>query len=210
VRPPSRTVFAAVAFEVGLGLLALGLGGWLDRSPLVWPDSAAAGDHLLALAAGAAAALPLLGILVLLDRHPRDPLRELRRLTDEILPALFRGASSLELLLVSAAAGFGEELLFRGLIQHGLAENPGASGYWGWAVGSLLFGAAHPISVRYACAAALVGGYLGLLQIATGSVLAPMAAHAAYDWGALSYLLSRRPKQNPDQRSSSAATMVDE
>jgi membrane protease YdiL (CAAX protease family) len=200
-------VLAAIAFELGLGLAALGLGWWLGRSPLVWPGAAGIGDHLRALATGAAAALPLLGILVALDRHPRDPLRELRRLTDEILPALFRGASGPELLAVSVAAGVGEELLFRGLVQHGISGLPWASGYWGWAVASLLFGAAHPITLRYACAAAVVGGYLGALQIATGSVLAPIAAHAAYDWGALSYLLSRRAKQSPDQHSSSAAIL---
>jgi hypothetical protein len=193
---------AALAFEAGLGVIALGAGALLGHSPLVGAGRGAAS----ALVLGTLAALPLVGVLALTDRLPFDWLRELRRLAEELLPELFPHATRLQLLLVSLAAGFGEELLFRGLVQAGLMRWIGGDlgAGIGLAAGALLFGLAHPISRAYALVAGGIGLYLGVLMLLTGSVLAPVAAHAAYDYLALVVLLRRSPG-----RSEPPAPLVD-
>jgi membrane protease YdiL (CAAX protease family) len=45
------------------------------------------------------------------------------------------------------------------------------------------------LSATYAILAALIGLYLGLLLIWTGSLLAPAVAHGLYDFIALLYLV---------------------
>ena len=96
---------------------------------------------------------------------------------------------------MAAAAGLGEELLFRGLVQAGLAKLiPGAAGVWiALVVASLVFGIFHWLNTTYAFLAALAGLYFGLLLMATGSLWPPIVAHALYDFVALWYLL--RPNQ---------------
>ena len=97
----------------------------------------------------------------------------------------------IDLALISALAGLGEELLFRGVLQTVLA---GAVGL-GLAVAltSIVFGLAHFISFTYAAYATVVGVYLGVLLIVFGNLLVPVVAHAAYDFLALVYLVYFRP-----------------
>jgi hypothetical protein len=198
---------AAVAFEAGLGVIALGAGALLGHSPLAGAERGAT----LALATGTLAALPLVALLAASRRLPWEWLRELRRLASELLPELFPRATRTQLLLVSIAAGFGEELLFRGLVQAGLARwIGGASGAWiGLGVGALLFGLAHPISRAYAVLAGVIGLYLGGLMMITGSVLAPLAAHAVYDFLALELLLRRSPGPAAQPRAPEVETRPD-
>jgi hypothetical protein len=198
---------AAVAFEAGLGVIALGAGALLGHSPLAGAGRGAT----LALVTGTLAALPLVALLAASRRLPCEWLRELRRLASELLPELFPRATRTQLLLVSIAAGFGEELLFRGLVQAGLARwIGGAAGAWiGLAVGALLFGLAHPISRAYAVLAGTIGLYLGGLMMITGSVLAPVAAHAVYDFLALELLLRRSPGPAAQSRAPEIETRPD-
>ena len=105
-----------VAVEGGLGVLAIGV-GWLLGVPvwrgLEWEPRA--------LAVGAIATVPLfLGFLVLWQL-PLPPFQEIRQRVESLVGEIFPPQTRLcHLALVSAAAGFGEELLFRGLVQ----------GYW--------------------------------------------------------------------------------
>jgi uncharacterized protein len=95
------------------------------------------------------------------------------------------------LAIVAAAAGLGEELLFRGLAQEGLSRLVGGE-YGDWvalAVASLLFGVCHWLNTTYAVLALLAGLYFGLLLMLTGSLWTPIVAHAAYDFIALVYLV---------------------
>jgi membrane protease YdiL (CAAX protease family) len=183
--------------EGGLGLLAL-LAGWLlghwpaegiDFSR--WSSLAEAGPQLQAAGYGLIATGPLLLALWTIDRVPLAPLRSLRRIAEELLPQMFAGASVLQLAVVSLAAGVGEELLFRGLVQGGLSRLIGdPAGPWiALAVASLLFGVCHWLNTTYAVAAALAGLYFGLLFWLTGSLWTPLVAHAAYDFLALLYLV---------------------
>jgi membrane protease YdiL (CAAX protease family) len=85
--------------------------------------------------------------------------------------------------LVAAAAGIGEELFFRGLLQAGISD------CYGWPAGlilaSVVFGLVHFLTAEYALYAALVGAYLGALYVFTDNLLVPIIAHALYDFVAL-------------------------
>jgi membrane protease YdiL (CAAX protease family) len=198
--PPgeARNITAvAVVFEGGLAGVALLAGWWLGQSPCVgiqfdrasWPDQA------VAALARAAAALPLLLGLVLMDRYPVGPLRALQEFMDRHVVPLFRHTPAWQLALIAVVAGLGEELLFRGLFQHGLAEWIGAPhGVWiALLVASLAFGLCHAVTACYAVLAGLIGVYLGGLFLLTGNVLAPIVAHAVYDFVALVYLVRDPP-----------------
>src|SRR5262249_59862355 len=69
---------------------------------------------------GVAATLPMLSVLVVVERWPVGPVKKIRDLFDELIRPLFRECSLAELALVSLLAGIGEEMLFRGLFQAGV------------------------------------------------------------------------------------------
>jgi CAAX protease family protein len=182
-------VATAIACEGGLGLVALAFGWFLERPPLgqiAW-TATAVGQGLLA-------ATPMLLALWLMTRWPLGPLKSLGELVERLLVPMFRPCTLVDLLLISTAAGVGEELLFRGVLQAGLAQ---WSGSVGLAVGvaAVVFGLAHPISITYAVLAAVIGVYLGWLLVATGNLLVPIVTHAAYDFFALVYLLGRSERE---------------
>jgi membrane protease YdiL (CAAX protease family) len=192
-----RTTRLALLFEGGLGALALLIGWLLGHWPAIgidvsrWTTLSAAAPQLAAAAYGLLATAPLLAALYLIDRFPVGPLRGLRQLAEELIPRMFAGASVLQLALVSLAAGAGEELLFRGLVQAGLSGWIGEP-YGPWialAAASALFGVCHWLNSTYAAAAALAGLYFGLLLWLTGSLWTPLVAHASYDFLALLYLI---------------------
>jgi CAAX protease family protein len=140
---------------------------------------------------GIAATLPMLGLLRWCLRTEWGPMRRLVRLIEEQLTPYMAGASAGGIVLLSLLAGFGEEVLFRGVIQAGLAERLPA-----WlAVGAaaLLFGVAHWLTMSYAAFATLIGIYLGVLFLVTGNLLVPIVTHALYDVVALSVLVRLKP-----------------
>jgi membrane protease YdiL (CAAX protease family) len=193
---PSRVVVAAVVLESALALVAVGVGWLVGFSPLekLPLTLAALPDLAIASAWGVAAALPLLAGLLALERIRWTPLVRIRAVVDEFLDRTLRGASYIDLALLSLMAGIGEEVLFRGLIQAGLAQwiGPPYGLVVGLAVASLAFGVALAITPTYALLAALVGVYLGGLMLATDSLAAPIVAHAVYDFAALVYLSQNR------------------
>lgn len=187
--PGSRLVALAVVFEGGMAVVALVIGWWLGRSPWVgvaltraaWPEQAQA------MLVGVVATLPLLAGLLLIDRYPVGPLRGLKTFVDRHLVPLFRGLRLWHLAAIAVAAGCGEELLFRGLLQQALVEQ---LGLWiGVTLAAVAFGVCHWVTRTYAVLAGLIGLYLGFLLVATGNLLAPMIAHALYDFVALVYLV---------------------
>jgi len=192
---PRRTseslILLAVLFEGGLGVLALALGWWLACPPLEtlrWTGGA--------FGVGAAAALPMIGLLLATVRFRMWPFSDVLRVVDELLAPLFRDCRLVDLAVISILAGLGEEMLFRGLIQQWVAGwVAGPSGPWvGLAAAAVLFGLAHAITPGYVVLAGLMGLYLGWVWIASGNLLAPIATHAVYDFVALVYLAKwRRP-----------------
>ena len=178
----------AVFFEAGICLFA-GFLGWL----LGVPTLSRIHPTWTSLLSGILAAGPLLLAMWWCSNSSLKPLRTLMNQVEESLVPLFLGASSATLLLISVLAGLGEELLFRGVFQLGLTA------WFGVPIAlvatSTLFGLAHLITPTYAVLAGLIGVYFGLLAVATDSLLAPIVAHALYDWVALMYLVSPRRRK---------------
>lgn len=171
----------AVVFELSLGLLgavlALGLEEPL-RERLVL--------HRAAIVRGVVVCAPLLAMLLLLGRSRWEPLARLRRQVEQMVDWLFDGASIAGLAAVSASAGLGEEILFRGALQ------PLITGWTSPMIGlisiSLLFGLVHAASAMYFALATLVGLYFGWLAQHYNDLVAPIIAHGLYDFAALLYL----------------------
>jgi len=161
--------------------VALALGWLLGVDPLVtltWSPAA--------VGLGVATALPAWLLVVAIHRLRPGPLEPMMRLVDELLVPAFARWTASELLLVSLLAGVGEELLFRGVLQPALAGPLGP--WWALLAASLMFGLVHALSVSYAVFATLMGAWLGLLWIASGNLVVPIVAHAAYDFLTLVYL----------------------
>jgi membrane protease YdiL (CAAX protease family) len=146
---------------------------------------------IAAVAWGGLAALPLFAALIAGDCHPVGSLRRLQQTVRQHVVPLFDGVTVPGLLAISIAAGLGEEMLFRGVLQAAVSNWIGPPwGVWGGLlIASLLFGACHWISNSYAVLAAVVGLYLGGLFLLSGNLLAPIVAHALYDFLALLYLV---------------------
>jgi len=179
-------VVLGVAVEAGLGGLAWILGLWLGQ-----PAGATLRAEWASLAWGVAATGPLLLVFVGCLRSSLEPLVRIRRFFDETLRPLFAQCSLGDLALIAVAAGIGEELLFRGVVQAWASRRLGLGA--GLAAANLLFGFLHPITPAYVVLAGLMGAYLGALWLATGNLLVPITTHAAYDFFALLYLVKARP-----------------
>lgn len=172
----------AIAVEGGLILVAL-LAGWileqpalsrfaLDSSGLMW---------------GLGAAVPMLGIFLILVHWPIGPLKSIATFTDEVIRPLLKPCTIVDLFGISCLAGLGEEMLFRGVIQDALAvKMPFVVAL---TVAACLFGLLHAVTISYAVLATLMGVYLGWIYEQSGNLLAPVLTHAVYDFVALVYLL---------------------
>jgi uncharacterized protein len=183
----------AVIFEGGLGLVAIGL-GWLLGDPpaqrIDWTLEAA-GYGLLAT-------IPLAATMWLCMRSQWGPFRHLLAVMEEKVNPVFAGCRTWELAGIAIFAGFGEEVLFRGVLQNLPANlfDGQVFPYVGLILASVLFGLLHWLTLTYAILAALIGLYLGGLWMATGNLLVPAVAHAVYDFWALVYLLRFRDAGN--------------
>ncbi len=178
-------VQAAIVIGGALLLLALVL-GWLFGSPPLkqvrW--------ELLALGWGILGTVPPLLVVILSIYFDFKPVARLMELIEDKFLPLLRGASTLDLAVISLFAGVGEEALFRGVIQ-GAVSN--VSGPWtGLLVASTLFGLAHFVTRPYAIFAALFGLYLGWVALAQDNLLTPIIVHALYDFVALQYMIARQ------------------
>lgn len=188
-RTATRTTAVAVAFESALGVFALAIAWLFGRDLFVLLDW-----KPVAVLWGVVASLPWAVAAIAVHRWPVGPLRHLTRLVDQLVVPLFKGCTIAETMAVSMAAGLGEELLFRGLLQGALAERWGTPA--ALLIASLAFGLAHPMSGSYVALATLLGLYFGALWYWTGNLLVPIAAHAMYDAVVLSYLV-RGPLRRP-------------
>ncbi|RMD82231.1 MAG: hypothetical protein D6815_09725, partial [Candidatus Dadabacteria bacterium] len=113
-------VAVAVAVEAGLGLIAALVGmatGYLPWATLRWSFKSAG--------LGVAAAGPMLAAFLFLWHAPHRALATVRGELERRVIPLFRGCTLAEIAAVCVAAGIGEELLFRGLVQGGLTPTLG-------------------------------------------------------------------------------------
>ena len=174
----------ALAGESGLALLAFGLGRTFGLSPLQqlhisWRS----------LLWGLFATLPPLLTLRWTLTRRRGGLRNLVHYVVTHLGPLLADCSVLELASLAAAAGFAEELLFRGVVQAGLADRLPTIG--ALIAASVLFGLVHFVTTSYAVFSGFMGLYLGALFLMQGSLLSPMLTHALYDFVALTVVVQR-------------------
>ncbi len=175
-------VLLAAAVEGGLVALAWLLGWWLDQPPLRtfnWDVPAAL--------EGLTATLPPLLLFTAIMRWPFGPLAGLKRFSEDVIRPVLSPCTLIDLLGISALAGLGEEMVFRGVLQPGFERRLGP---WGaLAAASVLFGLVHAVSTTYAVLAALMGAYLGFLWMHSKNLLTPIIVHGMYDLVVLLYLL---------------------
>ena len=174
-------LWLAIAGEGALALIGV-VWAWLAGVPL------RTGSIGPAILAGSASAIGIAVVQFWLLRAAPDigPVRALRRLYRETLAPLFAKVSLADIVIISALAGIGEELLFRGAWQ----------ATFGPVIASIAFGLCHVGSrgtVVLGVWAAIVGGYFAWLTYATAGLLAPILAHALYDAIALSYIRWGQP-----------------
>ena len=184
--------FAAL-FEVGLAILAVGLGWLAGITPTAMQIDARA------IGIGVVATVPLIAMY---EVATRLPLKSLRRIHDLLLSTLGRPLSECrwhELALLAALAGVCEELLFRGVLQPWLTQLGEPAG---WIGTNLLFGFAHAVTPTYFVLATGIGFYLSGIQALAGSLFAPMLAHALYDWYAFHQVAKAYRKDAPDDAKS--------
>jgi membrane protease YdiL (CAAX protease family) len=108
-------------------------------------------------------------------------LRGLRRAWDSLESGLGPGLGVWEVLVLAVCSAVSEEIFFRGVLQPEV----------GVVAASAIFGLLHPLGFAYVVWATTAGVGLGLLFVTTGSLIAPMAAHATYNLLALGYLRRR-------------------
>lgn len=168
-----------VVFEgalVGLALVLAPLLG-IDPHPL-----SALQPTLSTTVLGAATGLGL-WLLVLLGLSTSWPVfRTLRRDFRTVVTELFGRSRFVDLAIISAAAGLGEEILFRGVMQSAIADRAGA--ILALVLTSVVFGFMHYVSFAYAIYATVLGASFGILFMYTG-LWAPIVAHATFDFVAL-------------------------
>lgn len=181
---PWQTVLSIVGFELGLAALALVLAAWLGLdlwSRFHW-DMATFNWMWIAT-------LPLVGAMWSLTKSQWAWVKTLNEPIETYVKPLLKDLPPGGLFLVALAAGTGEELLFRGVIQQGLSDWAGPM--FGLVMASILFGLAHALNRYYVLVTLVMGLYLGLLYQASQNILLVLLVHALYDWVVLRLLLLR-------------------
>jgi len=173
---PRQILILALATQCLLAALAWGASRLIDLTPR-W------GEPRRDVAIGLACAVLLAAMnYVLLVRAPANWLVDgVRSVYEEVLVPLFARQSVVGIVLLGAAAGIGEEWLFRGVLQPTV----------GLVLASLIFGLAHVGGARmlaFGVWATAMGFLMGGLAIATGGLIAPMIAHGVYDMLALAFI----------------------
>jgi uncharacterized protein len=182
---PSDGFRMAVLVEGGLVLLSIALAGLFGVS-LAEQMPANGVAFAWAVGRGLLVAATMLVVFFVLYRLPFEEFRRLREQVEWLVRQLFPAGNVAQFALVALLAGVGEELLFRGVLQSLVISwtSPTA----GLVLASLLFGLAHSLSRLYFILATLIGLLLGALTLYFNDLVAPITAHAVYDFIALAYL----------------------
>ncbi|WP_417734096.1 CPBP family intramembrane glutamic endopeptidase [Rosistilla oblonga] len=195
-----RFFMAAVGFEVGLGVVAVVVGSFLGPSAneLV-PPLSDVWAILWGVGLGALLALPMVAMVQGLQKLRIPQVEEINRLgRDRMLP-LMENLSNWELAILSICAGVGEELLFRGWLQTWITGSESEWSVTSMAIGifvaSLVFGLAHAITKLYVIVVFAMGILFGIMLVATGNLLVPIAAHAVFDFIQLKLAVSELKKE---------------
>ena len=163
-------VFAAI--ELALGLVGILL-AWLFLQRFIMAD-------LLSIEAFFSAIIGMLvGLLMATIIWLMTNFLSFMRDTKALKAVRFvRHFSWQQILILSLAAGFAEEMLFRGFLQP----------LWGILISSIIFAALHAVSKLYIAVAFLMSVIMGLLYTWTGNLAAPVVAHFVYDFSIMALL----------------------
>jgi membrane protease YdiL (CAAX protease family) len=161
-----RQILLLIGFEAGIGLIGL---IWMFFSNVSTPADLLPGATVFfEILGGLVLAGLLAGLILLLIKLFPD----LGRLLPQEALAFLRRLKIQHSLLISLAAGFGEELLFRGALQPS----------FGVIIASILFGIAHPVSYLYVLIVTGMGFVFGYAYELSGSLYLVITAHAFYDF----------------------------
>ena len=138
--------------------------------------------------------LPLGVISVVLDKieNKFPSLQDVTKATNRSVLALLGGKFKPLVAIITAiglglAAGIGEEMLFRGILQYEINTKFGISNLIAVVSSSIIFGILHAVTPLYAILATLASFYFGFLYLSTGNLLVPIVTHGFYDFCALFY-----------------------
>ena len=173
----SALVAVAVIFAAILGTSNYGLGNGFAI-------------NAQALQSGAIATLPLFVLAYVLDFVEKGvpALQDVTKATQRsVLALLGRKRKPIialgTALALGAAAGIGEEMLFRGVLQEALATKFGDS--IAVVSSSIIFGLLHAVTPLYAALASLASFFFGFLYLQSSNLAVPIICHGLYDVGAL-------------------------
>ena len=185
-----RTLIVAATFEFGLGAAAWAGGHLLGVDTLKTARFTRDG-----VAIGVVATIPLLLALVCMMRWPLGPFARLIEHTRYFAQTFLAPCGIIGLGIIAIGAGVGEELLTRGLIHTFALRH--LDPILALVITGVVFGLMHPISPAYVAVAGVIGIYLGIVwQYSGPDLVAPVAAHALYDFVALLVLCRRGMPQS--------------
>lgn len=144
-----------------------------------------------AILTGTLFTVPLFVLALFLDtiEDSYPPLKDVTLATQRSVLALL-GTTRKPILALAAsialgiAAGVGEEMMFRGVLQTELTSR--FDGLAALAGSSVIFGALHAVTPLYAALATIASIFFGVLyNTSDGNLAVPMVCHGLYDVGAL-------------------------
>lgn len=177
-----KTLWLITLYEGGIGVLAVIIGyfsNWYFWEHFSWNTK----ELFLSILA----TVPMFLFFYMIFKLPLKSFTKITKEMKELVPYLFGNLNLIALFYVSLLAGFGEEFLFRGLIQFHLSSFIGQVP--SLFIVSILFGLAHLITPGYAIITTIYGFYLGFLEIYFENLLSPVVSHAFYDFIALVYYI---------------------
>ena len=143
-----------------------------------------------AIITGVLGTLPLGLLAVILDKlepyvkQLQDVTKATQRSVLAILGGKFKPGIALGTsIMLGAAAGIGEEMLFRGVMQGELSLRFGDN--IALLLSSIVFGLGHAVTPFYALLATLASLFFGSLYISSHNLAVPIVCHGLYDVGAL-------------------------
>lgn len=172
----SRVRVLRLEWTLSLALIAIGL-AWATFRGL--PIAALCRPTARTVGAGAAAGAALWLAMPLLFWTPA-----MRRVRDTMLVPLSRSLRTRDIAVIAILSGASEEFFFRGVLLPEI----------GLGLSSVLFGLLHAVNWIYVAWAAITGAGLGLLATHGGSLVAPVVAHATFNFGALLVLRRSQPR----------------
>jgi len=183
------TVSAVAGQSLLIGIAVLGAIFFNTPNYGLGPDISFSGA---ALVDGIVKTIPLGLFAYILDFFEKDmpALQNVTKATQRTILSLLGGKFKPVIAIVFSialglAAGLGEEMLFRGIMQYELQSRLGDILSLG--ITATIFGLLHAVTPVYALLATMAGAYFGWIYQSAGNLAVPIITHTVYDIAALFY-----------------------